>query len=61
MQWLVEGWSCQLVLLGRSMVLELVKDDQILSCLLEPGESPLQSAMDLISHPSCHLVQLSPR
>lgn len=53
----IEGWDCQLVLFGSLMVLELLRDGQRLSCLLQPGESPSDRAFELISRPRCLLLQ----
>lgn len=56
MAFIRESWQCQLVILGSRVVLEAVQGEQRLSCLLEPGDSPHDCALDLISHPRCLLT-----
>lgn len=50
-----EGWQCQLVLFGSQVVLEAMQGDQRLSCAIQPGDSPHDCALELISHPRCLL------
>lgn len=55
MDFIREGWHCQLVLLGSQVVLEASQGDQRLSRALEPGDSPRECAFELISRPRCLL------
>lgn len=48
-----EGWPCQPVLLGSQVLPEIVRGEQRLSRSLEPGESPIDCALELISQPRC--------
>jgi hypothetical protein len=48
-----DAWTFQVVMLGSLMVLEALHEDIKLSTVLEPMDSRLLKAHDLVCHPSC--------
>jgi hypothetical protein len=52
----IDNWTCQLVLLGSCVVLELSCNQERMSVELIPRDSPHEQAHALIQRPGCALV-----
>ena len=55
MEFIIQGWSVQIVLIGSVAVLEAVRGQEQLSQELKPTESPREIAYQLIEQPCCCL------
>ena len=51
-----ESWTFQIVFYGSLLVLEALRDDQILSTELAPMDDTQARAPELIRRPSCTLI-----
>ena len=50
-----QAWSVQLVCIGSRLLLEAANDDLLCSAWLQPQDSPMEVAYELIQSPACVL------
>ena len=55
MEFIIQGWSVQIVLIGSVAVLEAVRGHEKISQELRPMDSPQETAYQLIKQPCCCL------
>ena len=51
-----DQWTFQVVMFGSLLVLEALRDDQILSTVIDPMDSTCSRAHALLNRPCCALV-----